>query len=88
MFDLPVIAAAAYLCCVEEDRAFREAIKTLPAEDQARMLIKRREMAAQAKKERSEERRHQELCAAIRDSGQDNSFRPFDFFLLAAAISN
>lgn len=73
---------------MQAERAFREYIKDLPAEQQARMIVMRHEAQAQARKERNDERRHQELCSAIRASGQDNSFRPFDFFLLAAAISN
>ncbi len=53
----------------DEARAFEQAISTLTPYEQDKARTERRESLERARIERDTERRHKELCKAIRDSG-------------------
>lgn len=77
-------AKHAYEKEVEQDKQFKKAIEHLPVEQRDRALSIHYEMKERMRKERQEERRHQELCDAIRSTkptGQSNAL----WFLLGIA---
>ena len=90
MFSAGMVAAAQaaqaaislYRLEVDGERAFMESIKDLPSDQRSAAIQRRIEVKAQIRKEMNEERRHQEMCAAIRSAGQSSSLRPIDLFLL------
>ena len=52
----------------EAEKRFAASIADLPADQQAELIRVRSEAKEKARREREIERRHQELCQAIRDS--------------------
>lgn len=63
-----ICAQAMYEHEREAEKRFAESIAHLPADQQAYAIRIRREVKERMKREAVIERRHQELCAAIRDA--------------------
>lgn len=75
----------AYKAELVKEEAFKKAMEHLPVEQRARALSMHYEMKERMRKEKQEERRHQELCDAIRSTkptGQSNAL----WFLLGMGI--
>jgi hypothetical protein len=53
----------------EEERRFAERVAELPADLREKLVADRAALKERNRREALEERRHQELCAAIRKSG-------------------
>ena len=64
----------AVVCSLEEhkkqEKAFNDAVSKYAPEIAAKMVVEREEIKARMRKEATEERRHQELCRAISNSGK------------------
>lgn len=69
-FGLSVDISAILEAHKRECLAFNESLTDLPIDEQERLKIARSKRMEDERNEFVEERRHQELCNAIRDSGK------------------
>lgn len=65
------VSLAASLLELEQEKYFEESIASLPAEDRIRIRAERDKAKEKQRQERAEERRHQELCGAIKQAGKN-----------------
>ena len=67
------ITAATAIYDAELERHFYETVKTLPVEYQAQVIAEHRALREKQRLEAREDRKHHELCEAIRESGNRSS---------------